>query len=143
MAKSSFMKPIPSNLFKIEEDIKEHLIAKEFFGYLLSVPNKAKLAHLKVSGIGAFAAHTTLGEFYDSFAEKTDELIEVYQGMYGIQDIAIPGASFMEPVEALKGCREYIDSIRYKVCDESHIQNIIDELMSITDRTIYKLQNLK
>jgi hypothetical protein len=49
----------------------------------------------------------------------------------------------MEPVDALKGCREYIQSMRYKVCDESHLQNIIDELVALTDRTLYKLENLR
>ena len=143
MAKSSFMKPIPTDLFKVEEERKENILAKEFLGYLLSVPNKAKLAHLRVRGIGSYAAHVTLGEFYDSFAELTDELIEVYQGMYGIQDLAIPGTSFMEPLDALKGCREYIQSMRYKACEASHLQNIVDELVALTDRTLYKLENLK
>jgi len=149
MAKSSFFSDIPlkrpSISIEIEksEEKKENILAKEFLGYLLSVPNKAKLAHLRVKGIGAYAAHVALGEFYDSFADLTDELIEVYQGMYGIQDLAIPGTSFMEPIDALKGCREYIESMRYKACEASHLQNIVDELVALTDRTLYKLENLK
>jgi len=149
MAKSSFFSDIPlkrpSISIEIEksEEKKENVLAKEFLGYLLSVPNKAKLAHLRVKGIGAYAAHVTLGEFYDSFSDLTDELIEVYQGMYGIQELAIPGTSFMEPIDALKGCREYIQSMRYKACEASHLQNIVDELVALTDRTLYKLENLK
>lgn len=149
MAKSSFLdsskplfsKPISMSMSMDKEE--SNPLAKEFLGYLLSVPNKAKLAHLRVKGIGAYAAHVALGEFYDSFADLTDELIEVYQGMYGVQELAIPGTSFMEPVDALKGCREYIQSMRYKACEASHLQNIVDELVAVTDRTIYKLENLK
>jgi hypothetical protein len=148
MAKSNFLdssKPLFSKPISLsmDDNKQQNPLAKEFLGYLLSVPNKAKLAHLRVKGIGAFAAHMALGEFYDSFADKADELIEVYQGMYGVQDLAIPGTSFMDPIDALTGCREYIQSMRYKACEASHLQNIIDEMIALTDRTIYKLENLK
>lgn len=117
--------------------------AKEYLSYLLAVPNKAKLAHLKVSGPGAYAAHNTLGEFYDSFAELADELIEVYQGIYGIQDLNVPSVEYKDAVEALEECRSYIQGSRYEVCKESHLQNIVDELVALIDRTLYKLENLK
>ena len=139
-SKPLFSKPISLSM---DDNKQQNPLAKEFLGYLLSVPNKAKLAHLRVKGIGAFAAHMALGEFYDSFADKADELIEVYQGMHGVQDLAIPGTSFMDPIDALTGCREYIQSMRYKACEASHLQNIIDEMIALTDRTIYKLENLK
>ncbi len=150
MAKSSFLdssKPLfsrgISNSLLESEDKKETSFAPQFFGYLFSVRDQAHLAHLRVSGLGAFAAHSALGDFYDGLLDKTDELIEVYQGMYGIIPITIPASTYVDPLTLVRGCREYVQQNRMKVCDESHIQNTIDELVSLIDRTIYKLENLK
>jgi len=121
----------------------ENSTASQFFGYLFSIRDKAHLAHLKASGPGAYAAHNTLGEFYDSLLTFTDELIEVYQGIHGITDINIPSSTFVEPLDLLEECRSYIKENRSKVSPESHFQNIVDEVMALIDRTIYKLENLK
>jgi len=149
MAKSSFFGDIPikrsSISIEIEksEEKKETSYAPQFLGYLFSVRDQAHLAHLRVSGIGAFSAHMALGEFYSGLTEFIDELTEVYQGMYGIIPITIPGSTYVDGLTLVKGCREYIDQNRMKFCDESHIQNIIDEIVALIDRTIYKLENLK
>ena len=145
MAKTSFMGGIPKNLFKdIEsEETTETKYAPEFLGYLFSVRDKAHLAHLRVSGVGAFAAHSSLGAFYEGLTALIDELTETYQGMYGIVPITIPASTHVDGLSLLKGCREYVDQNRIKFCDESHIQNIIDEIVALIDRTIYKLGNLK
>lgn len=147
MAKSSFLdsskplfsKPISMGMPKSED----HSGASSFFGYLFSVRDQAHLAHLRVSGLGAFAAHSALGDFYDGLLDKTDELIEVYQGMNGIIPITIPGSTYVDALTLVKGCREYVEQHRRDVCDCSHIQNIIDEVVALIDRTIYKLENLK
>lgn len=149
MAKSSFFSDIPlkrpSISIEIEksEEKKETAFAPQFLGYLFSVRDQAHLAHLRVSGIGAFSAHMALGDFYSGLTDLVDELTEVYQGMYGIVPITIPGSTYVDGLTLLKGCREYVDQNRMKFCDESHIQNIIDEVVALIDRTIYKLENLK
>lgn len=148
MAKSrpSFMGEMPSlfskGAFEVEKK-EENSFAPQFFGYLFSVRDQAHLAHLRVSGLGAYAAHIALGDFYDGILDKTDELIEVYQGMYGIQTLTIPASTFVDGLTLVKGCREYVEANRMKVCECSHIQNIIDEIVALIDRTIYKLENLK
>jgi len=149
MAKSNFLdsskplfsKPISMGASMMKDD--DHSAASQFFGYLFSVRDQAHLAHLRVSGLGAFAAHMALGDFYDGILDKTDELIEVYQGMNGIIPITIPGSTFVDGLTLVKGCREYVEQNRMKVCECSHIQNIIDEVVALIDRTIYKLENLK
>jgi len=149
MAKTSFLSEIPlkrpSISFDIEksEEKKETSYAPQFLGYLFSVRDQAHLAHLRVSGIGAFAAHSSLGAFYEGLTDLVDELTEVYQGMYGIIPISIPGSTYVDGLTLVKGCREYVEQNRMKFCDESHIQNIIDEIVALIDRTIYKLENLK
>jgi len=144
MAKSNFLNDTPlfkkTTLPSLKDD---HTSASQFFGYLFSVRDQAHLAHLRVSGIGAYAAHVALGDFYDAILDKTDELIEVYQGMNGIIPITIPGSTHQEPLTLLRGCREYVEQNRMNVCECSHIQNIIDEIVATIDRTIYKLENLK
>ena len=58
-------------------------------------------------------------------------------------DISIPASKHEEPLSLLEGCRTYVQANRMKVCDESHFQNIMDNLVALIDRTIYKLENLK
>jgi hypothetical protein len=140
-SKPLFSKPISMGSSMTKDE--DHSGASQYFGYLFSVRDQAHLAHLRVSGLGAFAAHMALGEFYDGILDKTDQLIEVYQGMNGIIPITIPGSTYVEPLTLVKGCREYVKQNRFNVCDCSHVQNIIDELIALTDRTIYKLENLK
>lgn len=37
--------------------------------------------HLKVTGVGSFAAHKALGEFYEGLHDQADTLVEGYQGV--------------------------------------------------------------
>jgi hypothetical protein len=48
-----------------------------------------------------------------------------------------------EPIEYMMYLKEYVSSNREMVCEESYIQNIIDEIAALIDRTIYKLRFLK
>ena len=86
MAKSNFLdsskplfsKPISMGASMMKDD--DHSGASQFFGYLFSVRDQAHLAHLRVSGLGAFAAHSALGDFYDGildalkFVDKTSSI---------------------------------------------------------------------
>jgi hypothetical protein len=57
----------------------------KFFSKLFESREMAHVYHLQVKGdMGSFAAHTALGEYYNSVLELIDELIETYQGQYDI-----------------------------------------------------------
>ena len=44
---------------------KESMTPNEFFGKLFQIRNQIHLTHLKVTGVGSYASHKALNEFYD------------------------------------------------------------------------------
>lgn len=49
------------------------------------------------------------------------------------------------PIEYLKGLRALVETERYTSLkkEDTHLQNITDEIISLIDSTLYKLVNLK
>ena len=100
-------------------------------------------AHLQHFQTKSYAAHKALNEYYDGIIGLVDDLVEAYQGMHGVQDSY--EADFMietDSVDMLSSIREWIAENRTEVCPESHIQNIIDEIQTLIDSTLYKLKEL-
>ena len=57
----------------------------KFFSKLFESREMAHIYHLTVKGeMGSHAAHLALNEYYDGILGFIDEMIEVYQGQYGI-----------------------------------------------------------
>lgn len=99
--------------------------------------------HLKTQ---SYAAHTALGSFYEEIIPLADSLAEAYQGRSGtLVDIPyLSGNTKEEIVPVLKKLLSKIEQDRKTCCpDDSTIQNIIDEVISLYLSTIYKLTFLK
>lgn len=101
----------------------------------------AHRAHLSTT---SHSAHLALGEFYEDLTELTDDLVETYQGRYGIIQIPFcdPGTD-TDPVTVLRSHLAIIESVRLGAVpvSDSPIQNKIDEICGRYLRTIYKLVN--
>ena len=72
---------------KIEADVEEKTECDpaKLFSKLFESREMAHIYHLQVRGDeGSYAAHMALGSFYESVLDLADEIIEVYQGQYGI-----------------------------------------------------------
>ena len=107
-----------------------------FFGQLFNSRDTIHLAHLQTT---SFAEHKALNEYYDTLLSLTDELIEVYFGMTKRWEIKIPSANYISPQAHLKTIRMYVESNRGILGTASHIQNIVDEIMALIDKTQYLL----
>lgn len=119
------------------------------FSKLFESREMAHIYHLQVNGEqGSHAAHTALNEYYDSVLDLIDDLIETYQGQYGIVDgydvidtnntrTTEKLAYFEELVEFVKHARQAISA------EDTHLQNIIDEVVALIYRTLYKIRFLK
>jgi hypothetical protein len=86
-----------------------------------------------------------LGTFYEEMPDKVDELVETYQGVYGIvQDYPFEKGIKMpnDPIKFVVGLGDYVDTNRKAVSDRTEIQNLIDEITQLIDTTAYKLKNL-
>lgn len=104
-------------------------------------------AHLLHLGTQSFAQHLALEAFYEGVIEHADELCEVYQGQYGL--IAWPDKQNFtlnrEPVSLVRGLADWIGENRKDTHEpqDTHLSNIIDEIVALSRRTQYKLVNLK
>jgi len=105
--------------------------------------DEAHSAHLATT---SYAQHKALNSFYEDIAGLVDDLVESYQGVYGIVEdrpnITMPSGG-MVPI--LTQLRKWImanrDSIG--VTDDTELQNDIDSIVTLINRTMYKLKNLR
>ena len=121
----------------------------KFFSKLFEARQMAHIFHLQVKAeMGSGWEHDALKDFYDGILEFADDLIETYQGQYGIvegYEIIDPSATGqMKSIEYIKQTVEYIRSERKAIKEEdTHLHNVIDEIIALFYKTIYKLTNLK
>jgi len=120
--------------YKQSKDVKG-LVQKMF-----EARQVAHNCHLKSK---SFAEHKALNSFYDNLLELVDGFVETYQGQYGL----LGDCEFK--VEAVSNATEYLeDCVKIFVVGrdslkDSHLQNVMDEVVALTYRTIYKLKFLK
>jgi hypothetical protein len=96
--------------------------------------------HLKSK---SFSEHKALNSFYDGLLDLVDEFVETYQGQYGLLgDAEFEVGSVANAVEYLEDCAKLFAVGRDSLKD-SHLQNIMDEVIALTYRTVYKLKFLK
>ena len=120
-------------------------IVGQFISTLFASRTQAHIFHLQTP---SFAAHKALNDYYDEIVGITDGLVESYQGKYGIitgyGNIALQEYQSCEAIimffETL--CM-YVEKSREMICQDSYIQNQIDEIVALIKSTIYKLRFLK
>lgn len=119
----------------------------QYIAVLFLARDIAHREHLRVTGKGSYAKHQALGAFYESIIELADSLAEAYQGRNGIiKDIPLLENEFPgDIVTSIKNQLKWLEANRYKAVtkDETALQNIIDEIVSLYLSTLYKLQNLE
>lgn len=117
--------------------------ASEFMGMMFLGRDVAHKIHLSTR---SFAKHSALDGFYHGIVDLADSFAEAYQGRYGLlSDIPLMSANKTSNiVEFLESQLSEIDKGRYQVCDEEEtaLQNIIDEVVALYLKTIYKLKFL-
>ena len=111
---------------------------------LLFSQTQVHIFHLQTK---SFAEHNALQDYYDRIDDLVDTLIESYQGEFGIienyksfkvesyQDTDQVIAYFEMILNLVKKGRETIES--------THLQNIMDEIITLVTKTMYKLKFLK
>jgi DNA-binding ferritin-like protein len=100
--------------------------------------------HLSITGVGSYAAHKTLGDFYTSIRDFADNLVEQYQGA-SEKILEIP---MIEEKYSLKSVKDAVSYLRemttnvnelQRVIPYSEIVNLLDEVKSLVNSTKYKL----
>lgn len=137
------------------EEIKLTPVAK-FFSKLFESREMAHIYHLQVKGDeGSHAKHIALQLYYEGDSDDDggivsiyDDLIEIYQAQYGILEnyeiIDTSDIKSKEPIEYFEELVEWVKQERSCFPDEdNHLHALIDEVVILIYKTIYKLKYTK
>ena len=134
---------------KEEADKKEESIeggdVSKFISKLLESREMAQVYHWTVKGdMGSHAAHLALEAYYDGVIGFIDDIVEIYQGQYGLIEgydvIDTTDSKSKDRLDYFKEVVEFVKSGRNCIkAEDTHIHNIIDELIALQYKTIYKL----
>ncbi len=103
--------------------------------------------HLKVTGLGSYAAHKALNTGYDAFGDHADDLVEQYQGAEE-KLLDLPNTapaelnSVEEAIDYLRKMKDKITTLQ-SIMPHSEINNLLDEAKSTINGVKYKLLFLK
>ena len=140
---------IEKDINEVEESSNDKLTIVNLFSKIFESREMANVYHLQVNGeVGSNASHLALGIYYNKITELIDDLIEIYSGQYGIVDgydsietgdtrTKEKVVYFEEVVEYIKNARKCID------INDTHLHNIVDEIVALLYKTLYKLKFLK
>jgi hypothetical protein len=120
----------------------------KFLSKIFESIHVSKVYHLKAIGEGSLAKHLALQTYYSDMSQSLDEFIEVYQGQYDIiegYDIINSENKQEEAVQYFLEVCSFIKSTKGNAFleEDTHLFNLIDEMVTILYRTIYKLKFLK
>jgi len=117
--------------------------AADFVGLLFLARDVTHSVHLNTR---SYSKHIALNIFYDRIIGAADDFAEAYQGRHGmIGPITLHSAKKTSNViEFLEDSLKQIEAARYEVCDksDSSLQQLIDNIVEIYLRTLYKLKFL-
>lgn len=103
-----------------------------------------QVAHNKHLNSRSHAEHVALQEFYEGLLAFTDDFAETYQGQHGLLgEIPLEISGVDDIVPYLEDCARIFSAGRETLKKESHLQNIVDEIVALTYKTVYKLKFLK
>jgi len=115
----------------------------DFMGMLFLARDVTHSVHLNTR---SFSKHEALNIFYNRIVGAADDFAEAYQGRHGmIGPISLMSAKkTTNVIEFLQDQLDEIEKCRYEVVDksDSSLQQLIDNIVEIYLRTIYKLKYL-
>lgn len=95
----------------------------------------------------SYAKHQALGDFYDGLQDLIDQWAEAFMGKAGVLT-AFPTQCTVSNTDPLSYLRDYlmrVDMHRRAAGfpQDTALQNIVDEMVALTQTTIYKLERLR
>jgi len=117
--------------------------ACDFVGMLFLARDVAHSVHLNTR---SYSKHVALNIFYDRIVGAADDFAEAYQGRHGLMGpITLMSAKKTgNIIEFLEDQLKELEAMRYEVCDKTDtaLQQLIDNIVEIYLRTLYKLRFL-
>jgi hypothetical protein len=106
----------------------------KFIGTLFQSRDAMHIAHLQTT---SFAEHKALNGYYDDILDLTDKFTEAYFGKFKRVEIVIPESKVLDAISHLKELQSILETERDNY--PSELQNIIDEMLGLVDKTLYLL----
>lgn len=149
-----YFKPKESEYKKLIEsiDTEEKTPIVNFFSKIFESKEVAHVFHLQVkSEMGSEAKHNALQAYYDGdILDTLDDLIELYQGQFGeivegYQIIDTTKNAKTDPIVYFTELAQFIKEERYNCFDkeDTHYFNLIDDILVMIYKLLYKLKFLK
>lgn len=102
--------------------------------------NTTHLAHWQATGEGSYARHQALGEFYDALLDQLDGYVEAHQGAFGL----VAEKPSEDATEAIRKSMLWVTEHRGEIArGVPALENLLDELVALHLRTLYKLEHLR
>jgi DNA-binding ferritin-like protein len=139
------LQPEPKEEEKEVSETTENGDVSKFISKLLESREMAQVYHWTVKGdMGSHAAHLALQTYYEEVIEFIDDIVEIYQGQYGLIEgydvIDTTDSKSKDRLDYFKETVEFVKSARKCIkAEDTHIHNIVDELIALQYKTIYKL----
>ena len=117
----------------------EELIARVFYAR-----NVAHFEHWRANGVGGYARHVALGEFYEGVIGALDKLVEAYQGAFElVGTVQAPKTKAEDIRMILVEDAVWIEKNHDKICQGNRaVANLLDGVTEVYITTTYKLRNL-
>jgi len=129
--------------------IKEYNQSKDIKGLVQKLFESRQVTHDFHLKSKKYSEHVALEEYYSKILNLIDNFVETYQGQHGIlegYEISVKRdlteLKKETPEEYLENCVILFKSGRDAIKDH-HLQHMLDEIISLTYKTIYKLKFLK
>lgn len=125
------------------KDLKKGVTIEDVCNTLLEARIQIQLYHWATKPAVNFALHEALGALYSDIDGKLDGFVEIAQGTYNkVFTIKIKALTTVHAGSAIvtyvKGLNDFLISARTAV-PHSHLQNEIDEFISIINLALYKI----
>ena len=124
----------------VPADNNDTAIAAQFVMRCFHARTNAHVLHLQTT---SYAEHKALEGFYDELVPLVDRFAETYQGSYGVIEDYPSGFTFSESSEdMIDEFEEWVadNRARIGITSDTHLQNIIDEIVALARSTRYKLR---
>lgn len=101
-------------------------------------------AHILHLTTRSYAQHKALNDFYDEIVGLADTFAESFQGKYELMEYEGKFVHASAPIAMLTELRTWIGENRSKIADatDTDLSNLIDEMVTCINQTLYKLRFL-
>ena len=116
-------------------------VCAPFIAVLLHSATNAHFLHFQTR---SYSQHKALRKYYENIPDLVDRFAEAYQGCYDIiTDYPSDFHTANDPVTYLTKIKDFVDTVRKDLPEDTQLQNIVDEIAELLDSTLYRLRYLK